>query len=227
MKMRSGLPIHTGLPGTARRTRPSTRHSVVTIALHWTSVLAILVAAGAALWRDWTEFDRLRAPLMLIHQQAGLFVIVALALRLSLRLAYGFADHAGPMPWLLHWAARLSHLALYSVLLVLPLLGLAVCAASAMDVRLFGLFRIPAIVADDPDFAATLSDCHVWAAWALLGMVSAHASAALYHHWIRRDGVLSAMLPWVRRRPPLVQAAPEGQIELGGRPDTPALNEAS
>jgi cytochrome b561 len=27
-----------------------------------------------------------------------------------------------------------------------------------------------------------------------------HVSAAFFHHFIRKDGVLARMLPWVRRR---------------------------
>jgi cytochrome b561 len=94
----------------------------------------------------------------------------------------------------------MAHLALYGLLLALPAIGLALCGASAMDVSLFGLFRLPAMVDDDPDLAATLSDLHVWAAWAMLLMVVMHVAAALWHHHIRRDGVLRAMLPTIAQR---------------------------
>ena len=47
--------------------------------------------------------------------------------------------------------------------------------------------------------AQTLGDAfaeyHEGAAWLLLGLVGAHAAAALAHHFIKRDDVLRAMLP--------------------------------
>jgi cytochrome b561 len=176
------------------------RHSIPTIALHWATVVAIMLAATSALWRYWTTDETLRPLLMSVHKQAGLFVLIALVLRVALRVVMGITDHAGPMPAVMRWAANLAHLALYGLLLALPAIGLALCWASAMDVSLFGLFRLPAMVEDDPDLAATLSDLHIWAAWAMLLMVVMHVAAALWHHHIRRDGVLRAMLPAIAQR---------------------------
>jgi cytochrome b561 len=104
------------------------------------------------------------------------------------------------MPLLLRAAAQLAHLALYAMLLTLPILGLAVCNAHGVDVSVFGLFQLPSLVAADPDLADELTDYHVWAAWGLLALVSAHVVAALWHHAVRRDGVLVAMLPALKRR---------------------------
>jgi len=97
-------------------------------------------------------------------------------------------------------AALGAHLALYALLLTLPLLGLATSQAHAVHVRLFGLLQLPMLVPADADLADTLSDWHVWLAWALLVLVALHVAAALWHHAVRRDGVLHAMLPAVRRR---------------------------
>jgi cytochrome b561 len=176
------------------------RHAYATIALHWAAAAAILLAAGSVLWREWVENDALRTLLMQVHKQAGLFVLLALVARIAVRFHMGFQDHAGSMHLLMRWAAHLAHLGLYALLLSLPVLGLAVCNASAIDVSFFGLFRLPSLVRDDPDLAATLPDAHVWAAWVMLVMVGLHVVAALWHHVVRRDIVLVAMLPWVRRR---------------------------
>jgi len=191
--------------GHAESARPAAeagRHSVWTIALHWASVAAIVVATAAALGRDATENAAMRTVLMDVHRQAGLFVLVALGLRLIVRLTAGMADHAKDLPMLMRWAALAAHLALYAVLLVLPMLGWAGTNAHGVTMKLFGLLPLPNIVGDDPDLADELTDYHVWAAWALLGLVIAHAAAAWWHHAVRRDGVLAAMAPWIRRKHP-------------------------
>ena len=68
---------------------------------------------------------------------------------------------------------------------------------------MFGFIPLPDLVAADSDLADTLSDYHIWAAWVLLSLLVPHVLAALWHHYIRRDGVLTAMLPGgsLSRRP--------------------------
>jgi cytochrome b561 len=192
-------------PSLARFTsdaRASQRHSTATIALHWLSVLAIVVTTAAGLSREWLEDDRLRNLALDIHRQSGLVVLVALVLRIAVRFGVGMANHAGDLHPLLRWAAHLAHLGLYLLLLVMPLLGLAASNAHAVRVSLFGLFRLPEMVQEDSDLADVLTDWHVWVAWGLLAMVVLHIAAALWHHYARRDGVLAAMLPLVKRRRP-------------------------
>jgi cytochrome b561 len=67
-----------------------------------------------------------------------------------------------------------------------------------VPISLLGL-PLPNLVQADSDLADTLTDYHVWAAWGMLALVVAHAAAAWWHHAVRRDGVLTAMLPSVRR----------------------------
>jgi cytochrome b561 len=178
----------------------TTRHSWPTIALHWGSVLAIVISVAAALWWDFTEDKAMRALLMNVHRQLGLVVLVAWVLRLMARWRLGLADHAGQTPRWMRWAAQLAHLALYTLLLTMVLLGLALSNAHNVQVSLFGLFPLPMLVAEDSDLADALTDYHVWGAWALLLLVLLHVAAACWHHWVRRDGVLVAMLPIVKRK---------------------------
>ncbi|WP_410522846.1 cytochrome b, partial [Parvimonas micra] len=44
--------------------------------------------------------------------------------------------------------------------------------------------------------AADWGDVHGWLGDTLMWLAGAHAVAALYHHFVRRDGVLASMLPW-------------------------------
>ena len=186
-------------PGRALALPRHQRHSGWTIALHWSSVIAVLIAAVAALWREAIEETALRNLLMDVHRQAGLYVLVALGMRLVVRFTVGMADVTKDMHFLLRWAAQGAHAALYVVLFALPMLGWAGSSAHGVSLRLFGLLPLPSLVQDDPDVADTLTDYHLWAAWALLGLVLMHIGAAIWHYRVRRDGVLAAMAPWVRR----------------------------
>ncbi len=177
------------------------RHPSWTIALHWASVLALLVATAAILLRMGVEQAALRVALMEVHRQAGLVVLLALGLRLAVRAKQGLADTLQGMPTALRWSAHAAHGALYVALAALPLLGWAASSARAIPLTLFGLWPLPALLKEDADSAETLGAAHEWAAWGLLALVVVHAGAALWHHWVRRDGVLHAMLPVVAPRP--------------------------
>ena len=63
----------------------------------------------------------------------------------------------------------------------------------------FGLFQIPALMAPDKALSEQVLWVHGLAAYILLGLVAIHIAAALYHHFIRGDGVLARMLPSLRR----------------------------
>ena len=180
--------------------KASHRHPTWTIALHWSTVVALILAVALILVRDAVDDKNLRILLMDAHRQAGVFVLLALILRLAVRTSLGMADFAGDVPPLIRWAAKLGHTALYALLFALPVLGWASSNAHGVSVTLFGLFALPTLVGDDPDLADTLSDFHLWTAWLLLAIVVAHVSAACWHHIVRRDGVLAAMLPLLRRK---------------------------
>ena len=181
------------LPDTASGSR--TRHPALTIALHWGTVTAIVVSVGAMFVRDALENDGIRALLLGVHRQLGLAILIAAGLRILVRVARPLADHSGPMPAIARIAAGATHLLIYGLLLALPLVGWALMSAHEMELSLFGLTTLPPLVQEDSDFADTLGNVHVGLAWGLLALVLAHAVAALWHHHVRRDGVLRAMLP--------------------------------
>ncbi len=45
------------------------------------------------------------------------------------------------------------------------------------------------------DLFIALHEVHENAAWLLAGLISLHAGAALFHHFIREDDVMKSMLP--------------------------------
>jgi len=171
------------------------KHSPWIIGLHWSSVIAILIATATFFLREAVETSSIRNVLLDIHRQSGLFVILALILRIIVRIRVGMTDHAKDMHWMMQIMAKAAHGVLYLILFALPILGWAATNAHATPVRLFGIIPLPNIALADSDLADTLTDYHLWAAWCLLAVVVAHIGAALWHHFHRKDQVLKAMLP--------------------------------
>lgn len=174
------------------------RHPAITVALHWGTAAALVVSVSAMLVRDALEERFWRQLLLEVHRQLGLLVLIAVGIRIVLRLTRGLANHAFDLTRPLRWAAKAGHTVLYAFLLALPLEGWALTNAHGISLSLLGVVHLPALLGADSELADTLADYHVLAAWCLLAFVSMHATAAMWHHYVRRDAVLAAMLP----RPP-------------------------
>lgn len=209
------------LPMTARaKTAESARrrYPALSIAMHWLSALAVATAFAVAWSRAALDEPQPRAMLMSVHQCAGLLVMALLLGRLGVRLATFRSMAAAPLPRLMRWAAFATHLALYGLLLAMPLLGWALTNAHGHDVRFPGLPVFPPLVDADTDLAETLESWHVGLAWVLGGMVVMHVGAALFHHLVRKDDVLRSMLP--------VPAEPASDLPRP-RPPSPAQGSRS
>jgi cytochrome b561 len=168
------------------------------VLLHWLTASCLVLGVALVLTREAVDGRAARGWLLEGHRHFGLVVLLLFAARMVVRLRIGRLPHNAATSWLVRQLATLTHVLLYATILVLPLLGWALSSASDKPVHFFGL-TLPALVAPDEDLADALAVWHVDAAWVLLGLVCLHAGAALWHHFIRHDGVLRAM--WPRRRP--------------------------
>jgi cytochrome b561 len=168
------------------------------IFLHWLTLVALLGAVLLVLVRD--EFDgrELRYWLLEAHRYLGLLVFALLFARLVTRYRHRLAILVESSR-LATLAASLIHCALYVLLATVPLLGWTTSNALGQDVHFLGV-ALPALIAPDDDLGDRLQQWHQTAAWSLVALAAIHALAALWHHFIRRDAVLAAMLPRRVRR---------------------------
>lgn len=168
------------------------------VVLHWLTVLFVVLAATFILTRDELDGRAIREWLLEGHRHAGLLVLLLFLIRVTLRVRYGKLQLGGNHSRFLRACASATHIALYALLLALPLLGLAMSGAAGTPVHFFGL-TLPAIVGEDEDLADNLQALHIDAAWALLAVATLHICAALWHHFVVRDHTLRMMLPRRRR----------------------------
>ena len=71
--------------------------------------------------------------------------------------------------------------------------------ARGRRVDFYFLGELPAVVGPDKILAKQAMVAHELVAYLLVALVALHAAAALFHHFVRRDNVLNAMLPGRRR----------------------------
>lgn len=169
------------------------------IFLHW--LAALLVGGTFALGLLMTDIPGLTPTKLKYfswHKWIGLTVLLTMLPRLLWRVLRAVpAMPAGMGRWQRR-AAHLAHLALYCLLLAVPLSGLLYSQAAGVPVVLFGVLDIPALIAPDPGWKALLKSAHWLLNCTLLALVCLHVLAALKHQFVDRDNLLSRMLPFLR-----------------------------
>ena len=181
----------------------SNRYGGVAQTLHWLIVALIITQWVLAQLAEAAGHDKAAHPAAALHQLALLarhksvgLTIFALAI---VRLVWRFVSPPPPMPNTMpRWqvmAAKLTHFAFYALLLLLPMSGLVMSAASNYPVSYFGWFTIPNIVAPDEALKDIMKERHEMLFDILMVVAVVHVIAALKHHFVDRDGVLRRMLP--------------------------------
>lgn len=173
------------------------RYTRTAISLHW--LIALLIVGGFAVGLYMTDLKLSPEKLKLYswHKWSG---ITVLALALSRTVWRASHPPPAPLPGQPAWqllAAQAAHLALYVLMLAIPLSGWLYSSASGYPVVYFGIkaLQLPDLVAKDKELATFLKELHETLNWTLAAVVFLHAAAALKHHLIDRDGSLRRMLP--------------------------------
>lgn len=167
--------------------------------LHWLVFLLLAAQFGVA----WTmpDIGRDTRPEGLVawHLSLGTLILLVVAVRLLWRLSHAAPPPPDSMPPWQRGLSRLVHGLLYAILAVEPVLGWGNASSRGWDVSLFGLFRLPPLFERGSAVGHALGDIHSALATVLLILVGVHVVAALYHHFLVKDQVLTRMLPLRRR----------------------------
>ena len=176
-------------------------HPRLVIVAHWATALALVLVFTLVLSRELIDEKVWRLLLLQGHRVAGLTVWLFALTRLVLRSRLPLANSKGGLAWPQRFASQATQVLLYACLLSLPVLGWLLTNARGQVVDLPLLRSLPVLLDRDLDLADDLESWHSTLASVMVGLVSLHGAAAVWHHRIRRDGVLMAMWPGLRRRP--------------------------
>lgn len=172
------------------------RYGRIAQSFHWVVVVLVFAQVAIGIHVDDLPLGIERIKWMSRHKALGI-TILAIVL---LRLAWRRHDQAPAMPaHLPNWQRRLAgftHGSLYGLLIIAPIAGWLAASAAGLGISWFGLFTVPALIDKTPALADTFELIHKVLVWMLAGMIILHVLAAIFHS-VRRDGVMSRMLPSV------------------------------
>jgi cytochrome b561 len=161
---------------------------------HWTLGFLILGMIGFGWWMNHFPTRADRFFYRSIHADIG----YAILLLMVVRLVWRWINPVPALPATPRWqriAARVSHGAMYGGTLLVTMLGWAHSGAHKPDYAdWFGLFRVPQFTSPDKAAAAFYEEQHILFAYILLALIAVHVMAAIWHHFIKRDGVTGRMV---------------------------------
>lgn len=164
-------------------------------AFHWLTVMMVFGQLSIGVWLTRTPFESpLRVPLFDFHTSLGLTILLVTAARLFWRLTHPRPPLPGDMPALQRGVARITHVLLYVMLFVMPVLGYFMVSAYGEGTP-FWAWLVPASGPVDRAFGRTLLGWHIAGAITFAVLIVLHVGGALYHELIRRDNVLRRMTP--------------------------------
>jgi cytochrome b561 len=175
------------------------RYTPLAIGLHWLVALALIATFTLGLTMvDMPGITPTKLHYFSYHKWAGVTIFALVTLRLLWRLW-----HRGPaLPQGMNAAeqflAQAMHYLLYALMFAIPLSGYFFSLASGYPVVYLGKFPLPVLIAKNKELAYTLKIVHYWLNMGMVALVVLHALAALKHHFINRDDVLTRMLPRFR-----------------------------
>jgi cytochrome b561 len=169
--------------------------------LHWLTVLLLCAAAGLGLYMTGLKLSPTKLALYSYHKWIGVVVFAVALARLWLALRQPVPEHPAHWAWQAA-AARVTHRALYLLLIAIPLSGWLMSSAKGFQTVFLSVLPIPDLLAKDPALGDQLAIVHQSLNWLLLILVGGHVGAALGHHFVLRDGILLRMMPMRAGRKP-------------------------
>jgi cytochrome b561 len=170
------------------------RYGTLSIIMHWFMLLLMAgVYACADLREIFPKGSDLREGMKVWHNMLGLLVFALVWLRLAMLLPGARPVDDSPSPQWQKRMANLMHVALYALMIGLPLTGWLVLSASGKPIPFFGL-DLPSLMDPDKSVARLAKGIHEFGGSVGYALICLHATAALFHHYVTRDNTLVRML---------------------------------
>jgi cytochrome b561 len=174
---------------------PATRYTGIAITLHWLMAVTLIGLFALGIYMHELPLSPEKLKLYSWHKWAGVSLLILAIARLGWRVTHRPPSLPGHMPRLEQWVAHAGHHLLYLLMFAIPFSGWLMSSAKGFQTVWFGILPLPDLLEKSKEVGDMLRTVH-WALNMLLAViVLGHAGAALKHHFITKDDILTRMLP--------------------------------
>jgi cytochrome b561 len=162
-------------------------------AAHWLMAVLFAFQIGLALAAGQMARSPAKADVMAVHKSLGITLLLLACLRLLWRFRASVPD---PVATIARWELRLSrltHALLYLLMFALPISGWLAVSTAVLPSRLWWVLPLPRLAEPNRGWHELAETSHEVLAWLLVGFLTLHIGAALFHHFARGDEVLRRM----------------------------------
>ncbi len=156
--------------------------------IHWLMAALFIAIIAIALYMDELPRGAEKFEWMSLHKALGACALAAVLLRIVWHRITKAPTPLGD-GWQLK-LAHLGHVALYLLMLIMPISGLIMSLAGGHDVSVFSWFTLSGFSEKNETLGGIASFIHHNAANLLYLVLLLHVAAALYHHFILKDNTL-------------------------------------
>lgn len=173
------------------------KYSLTSRIIHWLMAAIILGLLAVGIYM--TEFLSKEAPNRMqiyeLHKSFGVLVLILIFIRIINRLIKKAPPLPPTMPKIEVILANLGHLALYILMIVVPLSGYLMSNSFGFPVHFFGI-QMPFLVSQNFDYGKFFAQAHEFLAYTILGFIAIHVLAVIKHRFFDKpeNDVLKRMI---------------------------------
>lgn len=169
----------------------TTAYGSVAKFFHWVVFVLLITMLVVGFFMDDMPKD-LKPLTFNIHKLTGLTILALMCLRLGWTLMNTKPALPMPVPLWQRLAERLVHFSLYFFVILMPIVGWVGSVAAGYAPHLGGFeFNLP--IEKNEAVADLAFELHEIIAFIIIGLVTVHVLAALYHQFIKRDNLIKRM----------------------------------
>ncbi|HET9652925.1 MAG TPA: cytochrome b [Usitatibacter sp.] len=171
------------------------RYGAVAQTFHWVMAILVLIAfiygPGGSELRVYSAARDFKRQL---HETLGAIIFTLLLLRVIWRIVDTRPDPPDTPQWVGVISRAVQGL-LYLFLFALPATAVTGAWLEGHPLTFLGGIEVAPLLDKSHDVGVVISKLHTWLGDTIMWLAGFHALAALFHHFVMRDGVLVSMLP--------------------------------
>ena len=165
--------------------------------LHWLMAIIFIAAWIIGFYSgNFLSYDvdgSFKGTVITLHKNIATVIIFLVVVRIFWRYTHPTPELPNTMSPTMKRLAHFGHLALYFMLLALPITGCLFSWSAGHPAPVLYLFNLPTLISENPEITAIVKPLHIYISWAAGILLAGHILAALKHHFIDKDTVLISM----------------------------------